>query len=52
MVVRSPGFFDVDGRLAELSAKGDGLERVKALVDCKRSSEALAIVCAQTWEHR
>ena len=21
-------------------------------VDCKRSSEALAIVCAQTWEHR
>ena len=33
MVVRSPGFFDVDGRLAELSAKGDGLERVKALVD-------------------
>jgi transposase, IS5 family len=33
MVDRSPGFFDLDGRLAELSAKGDGLERVQALVD-------------------
>jgi transposase, IS5 family len=28
-----PGFFDVDERLAVLSAKGDDLERVKALVD-------------------
>jgi len=28
-----PGFFDVDERLAELSAKGDDLECVKALVD-------------------
>jgi transposase len=28
-----PGFFDVDERLADLSAKGDDLERVKALVD-------------------
>jgi hypothetical protein len=25
---RTPGFFDVDERLAELSAKGDDLERV------------------------
>jgi transposase, IS5 family len=33
MVGRAPGFFDVDERLAELSAKGDDLERVKALVD-------------------
>ena len=33
MVDRSPGFFDFDDRLAELSAKGDDLERVKALVD-------------------
>ena len=33
MVDRSPGFFDLDDRLAELSAKGDDLERVKALVD-------------------
>lgn len=32
MADRSPGFFDFDGRLAELSAKGDDLERVKALV--------------------
>ena len=27
MVDRSPGFFDLDDRLAELSAKGDSLER-------------------------
>jgi IS5 family transposase len=33
MADRMPGFFDVDDRLAELSAKGDDLERVKALVD-------------------
>jgi hypothetical protein len=32
MAPRSPGFFDVDERLAELTAKGDYLERVKALV--------------------
>jgi IS5 family transposase len=29
----APGFFDVDEPLAELSAKGDDLERVKGLVD-------------------
>jgi IS5 family transposase len=28
-----PGFFDVDERLKELSAKGDSLERLKAAVD-------------------
>jgi transposase, IS5 family len=33
MVAGSPGFFDVDDRLAALSAKGDNLERVKRLVD-------------------
>jgi len=33
MAPRSPGFFDVDERLAQLSAKGDDLERVKVLVD-------------------
>ena len=33
MVDRLPGFFDVDLRLADLSAKGDDLERVKALVN-------------------
>jgi transposase len=33
MADRSPGFFDVEDRLAELSAKGDDLERVKSLVD-------------------
>jgi hypothetical protein len=29
------GFFEVDARLAELSAKGDDLERVNALVDLR-----------------
>jgi IS5 family transposase len=33
MAARTAGFFDVDERLADLSAKGDDLERVKALVD-------------------
>ena len=28
-----PGFFDVDERLKDLSAKGDALERLKAIVD-------------------
>jgi transposase, IS5 family len=30
---QQPGFFDVDGRLRELSAKGDDLERIAGLVD-------------------
>ncbi len=30
---RQPGFFDVDGRLREISAKGDDLERIAGLVD-------------------
>ena len=33
---RQPGFFDVDDRLRELSAKGDDLERLAALVDFER----------------
>ena len=33
MADRSPGLFDVDVRLAEISAKGEGLERVATLVD-------------------
>jgi hypothetical protein len=28
-----PGFFDIDVRLGELSAKGDDLERLKSIVD-------------------
>jgi len=32
-MVRRAGFFDVDERLRELSAKGDDLERIAALVD-------------------
>jgi hypothetical protein len=30
---RQPGFFDLEERLAGLSAKGDGLERLRAVVD-------------------
>ena len=33
MAGRQPGFFDVDERLRELSAKGDDLERIAALVN-------------------
>src|SRR3954471_12262314 len=33
MAERMPGFFDIEDGLRELSAKGDDLERVKALVD-------------------
>jgi transposase, IS5 family len=33
MVDRTPDLFDLDDRLAELSAKGDGLERVRAVID-------------------
>ncbi len=33
MADRSPGLFDVETRLADISAKGDGPERVAALVD-------------------
>ena len=32
-MAREPGLFDVEARLRELSAKGDDLERVNALVD-------------------
>lgn len=32
-MAKEPGLFDVDARLRELSAKGDDLERVNALVD-------------------
>jgi IS5 family transposase len=41
MSERTPGFFDVDLRLADLSAKGDDLERVKALVDFEMFRPAL-----------
>jgi hypothetical protein len=33
------GFFDVDERLKELSAKGDSLERLNAVVELVRASE-------------
>ena len=41
MIGRTPGFFEVDERLSELSAKGDDLERVKALVDFEMFRSAL-----------
>jgi hypothetical protein len=41
MADRAPGFFDVDGRLAALSAKGDDLEQLKALVDFEMFYPAL-----------
>jgi transposase, IS5 family len=33
MAGRMPGFFDIDERLRELSAKGDDLERINELFD-------------------
>ncbi len=41
MAKRTPGFFDVDERLSELSAKGDDLERVNCLVDFEMFRGAL-----------
>lgn len=43
MISREPGLFDVDERLAELTAKGDDLERVKALVDFEMFRSALEV---------
>jgi IS5 family transposase len=43
MIDRSPGFFDIDDRLVELSAKGDDLERVKSLVDFEMFRPALEV---------
>ena len=35
------GFFDIDERLSDLSAKGDDLERLKGLVDFEMFRPAL-----------
>ena len=40
MMVRQPGFFDVEERLRELSAKGDDLQRLSAPVDVERSGSS------------
>lgn len=32
-MVRQPGFFDVDERLKDISAKGDDLERLNQIAD-------------------
>ena len=41
MIDRAPGLFDIDDRLADLSAKGDDLERVTSLVDFEMFRPAL-----------
>ena len=41
MIDRAPGLFDIDERLADLSAKGDDLERVTSLVDFEMFRPAL-----------
>ena len=48
----APGFFDVDERLVELSAKGDDLKRMKALVDSEifRSTLEAAVPRADRWK--
>ena len=40
-----PGFFDVDERLKELSAKGDDLERLNAIVDFEMFRADLSAPC-------
>ena len=54
MVDRSPGLFDLDDRLAELSARGDGLERVKTVVDFEMFRPALeaAVPRGARWKGR
>jgi hypothetical protein len=44
MAGRAPGFFDIDDRLVELPAKGDGFERVNTLVDFEAGAPALALL--------
>lgn len=48
MVERSPGVFDLDGRLAELSAEGGDLECLKAIVNFEifRPAFGAAVLCA------
>jgi IS5 family transposase len=40
MVDRSPGFFDLEDRLAELSAKGGSLERVQLAAAVPRADRS------------
>jgi len=47
MTQEAPGFFDVDERLAELSAKGDDLERLNALIDFELFRSALETAVAR-----
>lgn len=39
MAAGMAGFFDIDERLKDLPAKGDDLERIKALVACALRAE-------------
>jgi IS5 family transposase len=47
MTREAPRFFDVDERLAELSAKGDDLERLNALIDFELFRGALETAVAR-----
>ena len=40
-MVQQAGLFDVEERLRELSAKGDDLERIAALVDFAQSRQTV-----------
>ncbi len=45
-----PGFFDIDGRLEELSAKGDDLERLKGIVERRvRRKRGPSTSCHWPW---
>ena len=50
MTKGAPGFFDVGERLAKLSAKGDDLQRVNALVDFELfGSVSITLVSERQW---
>ena len=51
-MVRQPGFFDVDERLRELSAKGDDLELIAGLVDFEMFRPELERACPARTDRR
>lgn len=52
MVDRAPGFFDVDDRLAALSAKGDDLGGLKAVVDFEVFRPALEAAVPRSYRSK
>ena len=46
-MARQPGFFDADERLAALSAAGDPLERLRAVVDFELFRPDLEVTLAR-----